>query len=219
MRYLSNLSLVFTILFLPSCGNVHYLNGRYTRHSGVSSEEITFTQLPNKFEYYFKSEMGVLNYSTGNWIQNKNQVVLNGFTDTNIKTLKVEKDETVDNTISIDKILIKYSPTEATIKTSVVINNTTVISVSRDTSLAYPEIKTIEVKSYLSYKGLLSSPPKIDTLYSQKIEINNSNHNKIITLKFTVSPEDFVREKLTDTITVKNNHTLLWRKLKLTKSE
>ena len=66
----SSLYIIFilTILLFENCNSVHHLNGRYANsYAGVSGEEIRFMQQPNRFEYYLRSEMGVLEYSTGSW--------------------------------------------------------------------------------------------------------------------------------------------------------
>ncbi len=218
MRYTTTI-FIFIILLFENCNSVHYLNGRYANsYAGVSGEEIIFMQQPNRFEYYLRSEMGILEYSTGSWVRNKNQIILRGFTDSNIKILNVENKIT-DNADNKSKVSIQYTTTSNIIKADVIINDYTVASVSGDTAFFSDlNIKTVQIKSYLSYTGLLSSSPKIDTLYSSKIEVNNSNNkNKEVVLKFTVNSNDFARTKLTDTITVKKNDLLYHDKIKLKK--
>lgn len=218
MRYTTAI-FILIILFFENCNSVHTLNGRYTNsYAGVSGEEIRFMQQPNRFEYYLRSEMGVLEYSTGSWVRNKNQVILNGFTDSNIKTLSVE-DKITDNADNKSKVLIQYTTTSNLVKADVVINDNAVVRVSSDTIFFSDlKIKTVQIKSYLSYTGLLSSSPKIDTLYSSKIEVDNSsNKNKDVVLKFAVTPNDFARTKLTDTITAYKNVLLYHNKIKLKK--
>jgi len=203
------------LFFFIGCTTIKKLSGNY--HDGKHIEFV-FTDAPNKFEYYFRSEMGVLEYSTGSWIRNKNQIILNGFTDSNIKSLNLENKIT-DNVDNKDKVLVQYIPASNLVKADVIINNNVVIHISRDTTFfSAIKIKTIQVKSYLSYTGLLSSNPKIDTLYSSKIEVDNSaNKNKDVALKFAVGPNDFARTKLTDTITVRNKALLYRSKIKLKK--
>ena len=173
---------------------------------------------PNRFEYYLRSEMGVLEYSTGSWVRNKNQIILNGFTDNNIKDLNVESTIT-DNADNKDKVLIQYTTTSNLVKSDIIINDNAVVRVSSDTTFFSDlKIKVVQIKSYLSYTGLLSSSPKIDTLYSSRIEVDkSSNKNKDVVLKFAVNPNDFARTKLTDTITVKRNALLYHDKIKLKK--
>lgn len=217
MRYI--IIFILTILLFENCNSIHHLNGRYANsYAGVSGEEIRFMQQPKRFEYYLRSEMGILEYSTGSWVRNKNRIILNGFTDSNIKTLNVENKIT-DNADNKSKVLIQFTTTSNLIKADVVINDNVVVRVSSDTAFFYNvKIKTIQIKSYLSYTGLLSSSPKIDTLYSSKIEVDNcSNKNKDVALKFVVNPNDFARTKLTDTITVKKNALLYQDKIKLKK--
>jgi hypothetical protein len=160
--------------------------------------------------------MGVLEYSTGSWVRNRNQVILNGFADSNIKALNV-KSAITDNLNNKDKILIQYRTTSSLVKSVVVINNDAVVNVSSDTAFFSDlKIKVVQIKSYLSYTGLLSSSPKIDTLYSSKIELDN-NGNKDMVLSFSVNQYDFVRTKLTDTITLKRNALLYHNKIKFKK--
>ena len=165
--------------------------------------------------------MGLLEYSTGKWILEKNKLQLLGFTDDDLKTINVESGIDENRNSDRAQILIHYS-TDATtnnfIKTGIVINESIIYFITKDTPVV-PNFKTntIQIKSYLSYTGLLSSNPKIDTLYSKKIKVDNANQAKTIKLQFTVQSGDFSRTKLTDTITVKNNHTLLYHKIKLRK--
>jgi hypothetical protein len=209
--------IILTVLpfFFIGCTTLKKLNGKYSDGKHI---EFVFTDTPNKFEYYLRSEMGVLEYSTGSWVQNKNQVILNGFTGSNINSLSYEN-TTTKNTDSKDKVLIRYTPASNLEKTDVIINDSNVIHVSMDTTFfSAIKIKTIQVKSYLSYTGLLSSPPKIDTLYSSKIKVNDgSSENKNIVLTFTVHPYDFTRVKFNDTLIVKSNRILYLNKTKLKK--
>lgn len=210
---------ILTILLFENCNSVHNLNGKYANsYAGVSGEEIIFMQQPNRFEYYLRSEMGVLEYSTGSWVRNKNKLILNGFTDSNIKALHVESTIT-DNTDNKDKMFIQYTTTSNLVKSDVIVNENAVVRVSNDTAFfSMLKVNTIQIKSYLSYTGLLSSSPKIDTLYSSKIKVdNNSNKNKDVVLKFSVNPCEFARIKLTDTITVKSKALLYRNKIKLKK--
>lgn len=207
--------LIVLLYFFIGCTTLKKLNGKYSDGKHI---EFVFTDTPNKFEYYFRSEMGVLEYSTGNWVQNKNQVLLNGFTGSNINSLSYENTIS-ENTDSKDKVLIRYTPAGNLEKTEVIINDINVVPVSMDTTFfSAIKVKTIQVKSYLSYTGLLSSPPKIDTLYSSRIIVNNgSTVNKNIVLTFAVHPYDFVRVKFNDTLTVKSNQIIYLEKTKLKK--
>ncbi len=210
---------IFTILLFENCNSIHHLNEKYANnYAGVSGEEIRFMQQPNRFEYYLRSEMGILEYSTGRWVRNKNQIILNGFTDSNIKTLNVENKIT-DNADNKSKVLIQFTTTSNLIKADVIINDNAGFRISGDTTFFSDlKIKTVQIKSYLSYTGLLSSSPKIDTLYSSKIEVNkSSNKNKDLVLKFAVNSNDFARTKLSDTITVKKSALLYHNKIKLKK--
>lgn len=217
MRY--TIIFILTVLLFENCNSFHHLNEKYgNSYVGVSGEEIKFMQQPNWFEYYLRSEMGVLEYSTGSWVRNKNQIILNGFTNTNIKNLNVENKIT-DNADTKDKVFIQYKTTSSLVKADVFINDNEVIPVSSDTAFFSEfDIKSVQIKSYLSYTGLLSSSPKIDTLYSSKIKVGNSSNKNIdVVLKFAVNQNDFARIKLTDTITVKKNALLYHNKIKLKK--
>ena len=219
MRY-TIVIFILPVLLFENCNSPHNLSGKYINsYAGVSGEEIRFMQQPDKFEYFFRSEMGVLEYSTGSWIRNKNQIILNGFTDNNLKTLNVE-DKITDNAGNKSNVLIQYTTKSNIVKAEVIINDNAVTRISGDTTFFFDfKIKTVQVKSYLSYSGLLSSPPKIDTLYSSRINISGSSESKNIVLKFTVHPYDFARVKFNDTLTVKNSRTLYQKnKTKLKKS-
>ena len=208
-----------TILLFENCNSVTHLNGKYANsYAEISGQEIRFTQQPNRFDYFFRSEMGLLEYSTGSWERNKNQVILNGFTDSNVKTLNVESTITY-NSDNNGKVLIRYTPPSKLVKADVIINDNNIIHVSMDTVFfSASKVKTIQVKSYLSYTGLLSAPPKIDTLYSSKIKIyDDKNGNKNIFLNFTIYQEDFVRIILNATLTVKSNRIIYLGKSKLKK--
>jgi hypothetical protein len=167
-----------------------------------------------------RGEMGLLQYSTGEWKLDKNKVYLTGFNDKDRSVLNVETAFANNLNSNGTQVEIFYRTGKAAtyIKSVIVINDNTIYEITKDTTLS-PEYKvaTIQVKSYLSYEGLLSSSPKIDTLYSQKIKVDEAKDKKI-TLKFSVNSEDFFRTKLADTITVKNNHTLVYDKIKLKKS-
>ena len=204
------------LFFFIGCTTIKELSGSY--HDGKHIE-FKFTEAPNKFEYYFRSEMGVLEYSVGSWVRNKNQLILNGFDDSNIRILNVENEITDNADGNKDKINVQYATANNLAKADIVINDNAVIRVSNDTSFFFPtKIKTVQVKSYLSSRGLLSSSTKIDTLFSSKIEVNNNrNRSKNVVIKFSVSPSEFARVKLTDTIIVKRKALLYRNKIKLEK--
>ncbi|HVU96981.1 MAG TPA: hypothetical protein VHE34_17245 [Puia sp.] len=192
------------------------LSGNYVYNNSI---ELRFTENPNRFEYYTRGEMGLLQYSTGEWKRNKNKVYLTGFTDKDVNMLNVESAVAKSINSNDTQVQIFYSRDKAApyIKSVVIINDNAIYKIAKDTILA-PEYKveTIQAKSYLSYEGLLSSPPKVDTLYSRKIRIDDAQ-GKTIMLKFSVNSKDFVRTTLADTIEVKNNRTLLYNKIKLKK--
>ncbi|HET9055208.1 MAG TPA: hypothetical protein VFN30_00025 [Chitinophagaceae bacterium] len=205
---------IIGLVFLMSCSAIMNITGSY-RNNGT---EIKFIKGTKKFEYFLRSEMGTLQYSCGIWKLEKNKLSLFGFNDDNLKTLDVEsvfkKDINTDST----QVEVHYNTDNAVtyIKSVVVINDNKAYTVSKDTVLIFDyEVKAIQVKSYLVYSGLLSSNPKIDTLYSPKIK--PSSEVKNIGLISTVHSYDFNRVKLYDTLTIKNSNTLYYNKIKLKK--
>jgi len=219
MRH-TNIIFVLLVLLFENCNSANQLSGRYANsYSEVSGEEIIFNQ-PNRFEYYLKTEMGILEYSAGSWQQNKDKVMLKGFTRENIKVLYAESRIT-NNVDSMGRIVVQYVSKSNVIKVDIVLNDAEIFHISSDTTLLPSRrIKNIQVKSYLSHAGLLSSPPKIDTLRSSVISVDGeSNLSKNVSLKFNINLYDFVRVVLHDTITIKCNHTILYpNKIKFRKS-
>ena len=207
--------ILFVLLFI-GCNTIKKLNGRYTNGNNV---ELKIKDRPKDFEYFLRSEMGVLQYSKGKWTLRERKLYLLGFSDEDIKALDVEHVINKNADGNSTRVEIHYSTDKAItyIKSVIVINDSKIYMIAKDTMLTPDyKVETIQVKSYLSYTGLLSSPQKIDTLYSSKIKVSDeSNANKNIVLKFTVHPYDFVRVKLTDTLTVRNSHTLYQNKTKL----
>jgi hypothetical protein len=207
------------VLSLLSCTTYKPLNGSYTYGNSI---EFKFTESPNRFEYFSTSEMGLLEYSTGEWKLEKSKVYLLGFTNNNLKILKVESTIGKNNDDDRTKISINYTndePANHFIRTDIMINDSVAYPISKDT-LLQPNFRsrTLQVKSYLSYKGLLSSNPKIDTLFSPKMKVDFNNVDKTVILKIKVNLKDFARTKLTDTLKIVNNHTLLYfDKIKLKK--
>jgi hypothetical protein len=208
-----------SLLFLGQCTSMKQLNGTYSNGNNI---EFKFSGSAKEFEYFLKGEMGTLQYSSGKWELEKDKLHLFGFNDSDIKTLDVKS--TIKENVGSNgtKIEIHYNTDNAAtyIKSLVLVNDSNAYIITKDTILYLVyKVETIQAKSYLSYTGLLSSSPKIDTLYSSKINVGNGNsENKNIILKFAVHPYDFVRVKLTDTLTVKNSRTLYHDKTKLKKS-
>lgn len=204
-----------SMLLFASCTTNKRLIGNYNDERNIG---FVFSENPNKFEYNFRSEMGIHEYSTGSWLRYKNKVVLNGFADSNIKFLNIEQ-RIVENSENRDKITIHYTAKNEMIKSDIIINNCTIIRLSKDTSFfSEIKIKSLEIKSYLSYTGLLGTIPTLDTLYSSIILVDKgSNKNRDLFLKFAVRSIDFFRTKLTDTITVRNKNVLMLNKIKLRK--
>lgn len=210
---------ILSLLFLVQCTNTKQLSGTYSNGNNI---EFKFSDSPKEFEYFFRSEMGILQYSNGKWELEKDKMYLFGFNDGNVKTLDVKSEIDKNMHSSGTRIEIHYNTDNAAtyIKSLVLVNNINTYIITKDTVLS-PDytVKTIQIKSYLSYSGLLSSRPKIDTLYSSKINVSNESvEHKNIILKFAVHPYDFVRVKLTDTLTVRNRRTMYDNKTKLKKS-
>ncbi len=216
-RPISTIS-VLSLLFFAQCASTDQLNGTY---SDTKSIEFKFNDSTKMFEYFLRSEMGVLQYSKGGWESYDDKVYLLGLTDNNIKKIDVES--VINKNVSSNRTHVEVhcnSDNAVTnIKSIVFINDDKTYVVAKDTvfSLDY-KVEVIQVKSYLSYSGLLSSAPKIDTLYSSRINVSSeSNEGKSIVLNFVVHPYDFARVKFADTLTVKNNRTLYLNKSKLIK--
>lgn len=206
-----------SLLFFAQCTTINKLSGTYT---DTNNMEFKFNDSNKKFEYFFRSGMGVLQYSKGNWQINNHKLYLQGLSDQNIKMIDVEC--AINNNVNGGKTQVElhWSNDEAVnnIRSAIVINNNKIYMASRDTVFTLDYIvEVIQVKSYLFYSGLLSSPPKIDTLYSSKINISRGNESKNLVLKFTVHPYDFARIKFSDTLSVKNNRTLYLNKTRLKK--
>jgi len=218
MKIIIITTLILSILFFAGCTTCKKLSAMYSDGNNI---ELRFLDKPNKFEYYFRSEMGVLEYSNGSWQLEKGKLELSGFKDDNINALNVKSviNKNEDNRTS--RIEIHYNTDRATtnIKSVILINGNNIYTIIRDTVFSPDyKVETIQVKSYLSYTGLPSSSPKIDTLYSSKMNIGDgANETKNVVLEFTVQPYDFVRVKLNETLLVKNCRTLYLSKAKLKK--
>jgi len=206
-----------SILFLSACSTLKGLNGSYVRSNTI---ELRFTEDPNRFEYFLRGEMGLLQYSAGEWKRNGNKVYLTGFTDENIQAIPVESDVVRDAGSNNVQVQVFYHTDKAVtyIRSVIILNDDSIYTLAKDTIFAFGrKVGTVQVKSYLSYQGLLSSHPKTDTLYSRKIRVDGDTGDKIV-LKFSVYSKDFVRIALADTLTVKNSRTLRYNKINLKRS-
>lgn len=206
------------MLFFIGCNTINELKGRYVNGNNI---EFRIKDNPKEFEYFLRSEMGTLQYSKGKWELNRDKLYLFGFSH-DVKTLVVESMINKNAGNGVTKVEIHYNPDNATnyIQSVILINDNKIYPIAKDT-VFIPDYKveTVQVKSYLSYTGLLSSSLQIDTLYSSKINVGNgSDESKNIVLNFSVHPYDFARVQLTDTLIVKNRHTLYYNKTKLKKS-
>lgn len=217
-NYMKQLFSILVALLFIGCNTLNKMKGRYENGNTI---EFIIKDIPKEFEYFLKSEMGTLQYSKGRWELNKDRMRIFGFNRDNLKNLDVES--IVNKNVGVTKVEIYYNTDNAAtyIKSVIVINDNKIYPIAKDT-VFFPgyNVETIQVKSYLSYTGLLSSNPQIDTLYSSKINIDNTNGKSInIILKFSVHPYDFVRVPLNDTLTVKNSRLIYYKKTKLKKSD
>ena len=218
MKILQVIAVFFISLIFQKCTSIAYISGRYSNvYVDIAGQEFKFTQAPNKFEYYSRTEGMVREFSSGTWIQNRRTILLNGFDDKDISVLNVENKVEEYPNENRDKFVVKYvdDPLDTFTKVDVIINGYYKIRVSGDTTFFSDMTNTtLQVKSYLSHEGvLLGTNPRVDTLYSPEIEIGSSNgKHKVVFLKFDLSQNSFYRTRLTDTLAVKNNSTLLWHK-------
>jgi len=203
---------ILLILLFSGCKAYEQLSGSYVYGNTM---ELRFTENPNRFEYFVRGEMGLLQYSAGEWRVDGNKVYLSGFNDGNRDSLRVGS--AVADSGGGTQVVIAYSTdTVATyIKSVVVINGNVFYPITKDTVLVPVEkVASIQVKAYVESKGLLSGGPGRDTLYSQRMRFDGGK----ITLKFSVGSKDFVRTNLADTLIVGNKETLRFRGIKLKKS-
>jgi len=168
-------------------------------------------QDPDRFEYYLRSESGVHEYSAGSWRKVGDNIILSGFNNGDLKQLPVESNVTTNTDGAREKIVIQYVSKNTLSRAAVMINDHLRIAIAGDTVLLPGEkIKTLAIRSYLSYNGLLSVPPRIDTLYSPVIKGDDTDPAmKTYFLKFTVNPADFSRVTFSDTISVKKGGRVL----------
>lgn len=217
MKVLQTIISFFFILFFGNCSTTGQVSGRYSNvYAEIAGVEFKFTQAPNAFEYRATTEGMVRGFSLGTWKQNRKTILLNGFDKKNINVLNVESKTEDYSDDNLNKIVINYrdNPLDTFIKVDLIVNGVFKVRIPGDTTFFTDVINTLQVKSYLVHKGfLLGAPSSIDTLYSTEIKVDNaSSKHKMMRLKFDVAQNDFYRVKLTDTLTVKNNHTLIWHK-------
>jgi hypothetical protein len=215
MKTLQIIITFFVILIFEKCTSVAHINGRYSNvYAEIARQEFKFTQAPNTFEYYATTEGMIRRFSFGAWMQNKKAILLNGFDDKNINVLNVEGKAESYSDGNRDKIIVQYkdNPLDTFIKVDLIVNGVFKVRLPGDTTFLTDAINTLQVKSYFVHEGFsLGAPSSIDTLYSTEIKVGNmSSQHKMISLKFDVEQKDFYRIKFTDSLTVKNNRTLIW---------
>ncbi|MFX1706511.1 hypothetical protein PV783_21260 [Chitinophaga sp. CC14] len=216
-------TLIFVFLFIEACTSAGQVRGRYTNvFADLTVDELRFSQESNKFDYYSRTEGALKGYSLGTWKQNNRTIFLNGFNDKNINILDVESKVEDYSNENKDRIVVQYKndPLDTFTKVDIVVNGGSGTRVSGDTTYFVDAIvKTLQVKSYLVHEGLLlGAPTYIDTLYSPGIEMGNLNGHKKILLSLNVAQRDFYRIKVTDTLFIKNRHTIIWRKKQFKKT-
>lgn len=153
-------------------------------------------------------------------VQKENLFVV--FNESNLKILdvKCKIEDSFDQ--SGDKIVVQYrdEPLDTFTKVDIVVNGSYNVRIPGDTTFSTDaSIRTLQVKSYLVHEGIsFGNAPRVDTLYSRKIEVSNTgSRNKMIFLKFDVDQRAFYRSRLSDSLMVKNNRTLKWRKAEFKK--
>lgn len=77
MRLLQIAVPIFLMIIFQNCTSTKPIIGRYAYFfAGIAGEEIDFIQKPNTFEYYSKTEYGLMDYSSGTWTQYKKKIFL-----------------------------------------------------------------------------------------------------------------------------------------------
>jgi hypothetical protein len=217
MRPLQIIVIAFALFFSEGCVSTVLDKGAYTSgYAGIAGEKLNFSQESGKFEYAYRTELGIRNYSFGTWKQHKKMIFLDGLADSNINVINVESKVEDDLNETRDKIEIQYKdePLDTFTKVDIIVNESTGVRIPGDTAYFTDAVtRTLQVKSYLFHDGVLfGTPPRLDTLFSPLITIPNTGKHKRILLKFNVEHHDFYRVRLTDTLTVKNRRTLVWGK-------
>lgn len=216
MKLVCVVSALLIVTFIQSCAPSGRITGRYTNVvAGIAGEELRFVNNPNKFDYYSRTEGVIKSYSSGTWNRNQGTIFLNGYDDRNLNTLNVERKVEHYFSGDRDKIVVQYKgdPLDTITKVQIIVNETIVIPILTDTTFFTDKsINTLRIKSYLNYKGLLlATDPTVDTLYSQELGTDHLNGRKLILLKINVDKNYFYRTTLKDTLTIKNNRTVIWR--------
>lgn len=217
MRPLQIIAIAFVFFFSEGCVSTVHVKGTYTNvYAGIAGSELSFSQEPDKFKYYYRTEGRVREYSFGTWRQNKKMIILNGLADSSINVINIESKIEDDPNENRDRIEIQYKdePLDPFTKVDIVVNDSAGVRIPGDTAyITDAVIRTLQVKSYLVHEGVLfGAPPHLDTLFSPRIEVSNRGKHKRILLKFNVDHNDFYRVRLIDTLTVKNRRTLVWGK-------
>jgi hypothetical protein len=215
MKVLQLIISFLIVSIFENCSTTAQVSGRYSNvYAEIAGVEFKFTQAPNTFEYRATTEGMVRLFSLGTWKQNKGTILLNGF-DENINVLNVESKTGDYSDHNVNKIVVKYrdNPLDTFTKVDLIVNGSYKVRIPGDTAFYTNRIiNSLRVKSYLVHEGFsLGAPHQLDTLCSTEIKIGNAN-GKIVWLKFDVAQNDFYRTRLTDTLTVRNNRTLLWHK-------
>lgn len=216
MRPLQIIAIAFALFFSEGCISTVPIKGTYTSgYAGIVGEELNFFQGPGKFEYAYRTELGIRNYSFGTWRQHKKSIFLYGLADSNINVINIESKFEDDPNEIRDKIEIQYKdePLDTFTKVDIITNEDARVRIPGDTAyFTDAVIRTLQVKSYMVFDGMWGSPALLDTLYSPRIAIPNTGKHKRILLKFNVDHNDFYRIRLTDTLTIKNRRKLIWGK-------
>lgn len=191
------------------------ISGKYIySFQNIASQEFSFDNNPDKFEYFARTEGQVTRYSLGSWYQQKKRIYLKGLDSNNLNVLDIEnKIERYQNE-ECNKIAIKYKPEwmlDTIIRVEVLLNYNIAIRILNDTTFCInSSIDTIKVKTYLYYRSFIfRGKTSVDTLYSKALIINYDQTPKLISLNIDVKFDDFFRIPLTDTLVIKNSRRLM----------
>jgi len=70
MKLLQITAIAVGFFFLEGCISAVHVKGTYANvYAGIAGEKLDFSQQPGKFEYVYRTEGGIRNYSFGTWRQ------------------------------------------------------------------------------------------------------------------------------------------------------
>lgn len=207
------LAIIIFSFFALGCANIK-IDGRYiAKRSLLGGASFNFNDSNKEFEYYSYGEWGIQAYSKGTYAIKKNKIYLLGYTDANIKHIDY-RSSVIDDSMNHSKIkvCISYRMYQGNnmIQTILLVDNEKHINLNKDTTLFFHTMpRDLQVISYMSYDGLLSNPPPIDTLKTSRIIMSNRGRFNTINLSFIINGNDFSRVAMNDTLKIKKQNLLL----------